>query len=67
MALKVKAHEKLQKIGTHAGKYRYIMMPELYTSLSEGHSVALPGLGTMRFCLRAKKVTALGATSCMGA
>ena len=32
---KVKAQEKLQKIGTHAGKYRYIMMPELYTSLSQ--------------------------------
>ena len=91
MALKVKAQEKLQKIGTHAGSYRYIMMPELYTSLSqekvikeaalrsgvskgimqacwdaagevikawatEGHSVALPGLGTMRFGLRAKSV-----------
>ena len=91
MALKVKAQEKLQKIGTHAGKYRYIMMPELYTSLSQdkvikeaalrsgvskgimqacwdaagevikawataGHSVALPGLGTMRFGLRAKSV-----------
>ena len=91
MALKVKAQEKLQKIGTHAGKYRYVMMPELYTSLSqdkvikeaalrsgvskgimqacwdaagevikawatEGHSVALPGLGTMRFGLRAKSV-----------
>ena len=35
MALKVKAQEKLQKIGTHAGKYRYIMMPELYTLLSQ--------------------------------
>ena len=91
MALKVKAQEKLQKIGTYAGTYRYIMMPELYTSLSqdqvikeaairsgvskgimqacwdaagevikawatEGHSVALPGLGTMRFGLRAKSV-----------
>ena len=91
MALKVKAQEKLQKIGTYAGKYRYIMMPELYTSLSqdkvikeaalrsgvskgimqacwdaagevikawatEGQSVALPGLGTMRFGLRAKSV-----------
>ena len=55
MALKVKAQEKLQKIGTYAGKYRYIMMPELYTS-TEGHSVALPGLGTMRFGLRAKSV-----------
>ena len=91
MALKVKAQEKLQKIGTYAGTYRFIMMPELYTSLSqdkvikeaalrsgvskgimqacwdaagevikawatEGHSVALPGLGTMRFGLRAKSV-----------
>jgi len=91
MALKVKAQEKLQKIGTHAGKYRYVMMPEIYTSLSqekvikeaamrsgvskgimqacwdaagevikawatESHSVALPGLGTMRFGLRAKSV-----------
>ena len=91
MALKVKAQEKLQKIGTYAGKYRYIMMPELYTSLSqdkvikeaalrsgvskgimqacwdaagevikawatEGHSVALPGLGSMRFGLRSKSV-----------
>ena len=81
----------MQKIGTHAGKYRYVMMPEIYTSLSqekvikeaamrsgvskgimqacwdaagevikawatEGHSVALPGLGTMRFGLRAKSV-----------
>ena len=91
MSLKVKAQEKLQKIGTYAGKYRYIMMPELYTSLSqekvikeaaqrsgvmegvmkacwdaagqvikawatEGHSVAIPGLGTMRFGLRSKAV-----------
>ena len=89
--LKVKAQEKLQKIGTYAGTYRYIMMPELYTALTqekvikeaalrsgvskgvmqacwdaagevikawatEGHSVALPGLGTMRFGLRAKSV-----------
>ena len=73
------------------GQYRYVMQPELYTSLSqtkvikeaalrsgvnrgvmqacwdaagevikawatEGHSVALPGLGTMRFGLRAKSV-----------
>jgi hypothetical protein len=32
---KVKANEKLQKIGTHAGTYRYIMMPELYTTLNQ--------------------------------
>ena len=91
MALKVKAQEKLQKIGKYEGTSRYIMMPELYTSLSqekvikeaamrsgvskgimqacwdaagevikawatEGHSVALPGLGTMRFGIRAKSV-----------
>lgn len=81
----------MQNIGKYAGKYRYVMMPELYTALTqdkvikeaalrsgvskgvmqacwdaagevikawatEGHSVALPGLGTMRFGLRAKSV-----------
>ena len=91
MALKVKATEQLIKIGTYAGTYRYVMLPELYTGLNqdkvikeaalrsgvsrgvmqacwdaagevikawatEGHSVALPGLGTMRFGLRAKSV-----------
>ena len=35
MALKVKAREKLQKIGAFAGEYRYVMMPELYTPLSQ--------------------------------
>jgi len=89
MALKVKAKEKLQKIGKYANSFRYVMMPELYSTLTqdkvikeaalrsgvnqgvmqacwdaagevikawatEGHSVALPGLGTMRFGLRAK-------------
>ncbi len=34
MELKVKAQEKMQKIGIYAGTYRYIMLPELYTSLS---------------------------------
>ena len=29
MALKVKAKEKLQKIGKYANSYRYVMMPEL--------------------------------------
>ena len=91
MALKVKAKEQLQNVGKYAGSFRYIMLPELYTSLAkekvikeaalrsginrgvmqacwdaagevikawatEGHSVALPGLGTMRFGLRAKSV-----------
>ena len=91
MALKVKAKEKLQKVGKYANTYRYVMMPELYSLLTqdkvireaalrsgvsqgvmqacwdaagevikawatEGHSVALPGLGTMRFGLRAYSV-----------
>ena len=91
MALKVKAKEQFQNIGKYAGQYRYVMMPELYTALTqvkvikeaalrsgvsrgvmqacwdaagevikawatEGYSVALPGLGTMRFGLRAKSV-----------
>ncbi len=91
MALKVKAVERLQKIGKYEGTYRYVMAPELYSSLdqakvireaalrsgvsrgvmqacwdaagevikawaTEGHSVALPGLGSMRFGLRAKSV-----------
>ena len=90
--MKVKAVERLVKFEKEAaGKYRYVMQPELYTSLAqekvikeaslrsgiskgamqacwdaagevikawatEGHSVALPGLGTMRFGLRAKAV-----------
>ena len=92
MALKVKAVERLLKFDKEkAGKYRYVMKPEMYSSLSqakvikeaalrsgvsqgvmkacwdaagevikawatEGHSVALPGLGTMRFGLRSKAV-----------
>ena len=31
----------MQKIGTYAGKYRYIMMPELYTSLSQEKAIKL--------------------------
>ena len=92
MALKVKAVEKNIKFKKDdPGVWRYVMQPELYTSLSqdkvireaalrsgvsrgvmqacwdaagevikawatEGHSVALPGLGTMRFGLRAASV-----------
>ena len=69
MALKVKAVERLLKFSNNPndpGVYRYVMKADLYTSLSqakvikawatEGHSVALPGLGTMRFGLRAKSV-----------
>ena len=91
MALKVKAKQKLQKVGKYADTYRFVLSPELYIPLAqnkviseaalrsgiskgvmqacwdaagevikawatEGHSVALPGLGTMRFGLRAKSV-----------
>ena len=90
--MKVKAVERLLKFDKEsAGKYRYVMKPEMYSSLdqkkvireaalrsgvsqgvmkacwdaagevikawaTEGHSVALPGLGTMRFGLRSKAV-----------
>ncbi len=89
--LKVKANEKKIKIGKYEGTYRYVMMPELYTTLNqqkvikeaalrsgvsrgvmqacwdaagevikawatEGHSVAIPGLGTTRFGLRSTSV-----------
>ena len=94
MALKVKAVEKLLKFTkdeNDPGVYRYVMKPEMYSSLTqakvireaalrsgvsqgvmkacwdaagevikawatEGHSVALPGLGSMRFGLRSKAV-----------
>ena len=94
MALKVKAVERLLKFTkdeNDPGVYRYVMKPEMYSSLNqakvikeaalrsgvsqgvmqacwdaagevikawatEGHSVALPGLGTMRFGLRSKSV-----------
>lgn len=91
MAIKIKAIERLQKIGKYADTYRYQMQPDLYSSLAqdkvireaalrsgvsegvmhacwdaagevikawatEGHSVALPGLGTMRFGLSAQTV-----------
>ena len=92
MPLRVKAVERLLKFDKEsAGKYRYVMKPEMYSTLSqakvikeaalrsgvsqgvmkacwdaagevikawatEGHSVALPGLGSMRFGLRSKSV-----------
>ena len=92
--MKVKAIEKKLKFTKNEndpGVWRYVMAPELYSSLNqkkvikeaalrsgvsqgvmqacwdaagevikawatEGHSVALPGLGTMRFGLRSKSV-----------
>ena len=35
MALKVKAKEQLIKVGKYAETYRYVMMPELYTALTQ--------------------------------
>ena len=92
--MKVKAVERLLKFTkdeNDPGVYRYVMKPEMYSSLNqtkvireaalrsgvsqgvmkacwdaagevikawatEGHAVALPGLGTMRFGLRSKTV-----------
>ena len=95
MALKVKAVERLLKFDKEKeGKYRYVLKPDLYTSLTqakvikeaalrsgvsrgvmqacwdaagevirtwatEGHSIPLPGLGTMRFGVRSKAVEKL--------
>ena len=94
MTMRVKAVEKKLKFTKNEndpGVWRYVMAPELYSSLAqkkvikeaalrsgvsqgvmqacwdaagevikawatEGHSVALPGLGTMRFGLRSKSV-----------
>ena len=92
MSLKVKAKEKLLKFSKNdEGIWRYVMVPDLYSSLNqekvireaalrsgvsegvmhacwdaagevikawatEGHSVAIPGLGSMRFGLSAKTV-----------
>ena len=92
MALKIKAKEKKLKFSKEGPEvYRYVMVPELYSTLdqdkvireaairsgvsegvmqacwkgagevikawaTEGHSVALPGLGNMRFGLSAKAV-----------
>ena len=35
MSLKVKAKERLFKVGKYAGTYRYVMLPELYSALSQ--------------------------------
>ena len=74
MALKIKAREKKLKFSQDGPEvYRYVMVPDLYSTLvmqacwkgagevikawaTEGHSVALPGLGNMRFGLSAKAV-----------
>ena len=91
MAIRVIAQRRVLKIGKNPGAKKFVMRPELYTSLTEkkvfaeaathsgisagvikaawdaagevirtwateGHSVPLPGLGTMRFGVRSKAV-----------
>ena len=91
MSIKIKAKERKIKLNETTEIWRYVMVPELYSQLTqekvireaalrsgvnqgvmqacwdaagsviqawatEGHSVALPGLGTMRFGLSAKAV-----------
>lgn len=87
--MKIKAQEKLIKVGKYSGTYRYVMRPETYSRMdedkvldeaaahsgiqrgllssawaaiavvvknwaTEGHSVPIPGLGTMRFSINSK-------------
>ena len=89
MAIRVIAQRRVLKIGKNPGAKKFVMRPELYTSLTEkkvfaeaathsgisagvikaawdaagevirtwateGHSVPMPGLGTMRFGVRSK-------------
>ena len=91
MAIRVIAQRRVLKIGKNPGAKKFVMRPELYTSLTEkkvfaeaathsgisagvikaawdaagevirtwateGHSIPLPGLGTMRFGVRSKAV-----------
>ena len=91
MAIRVIAQRRVVKIGKSPGAKKFVMRPELYTSLTEkkvfaeaathsgisagvikaawdaagevirtwateGHSVPMPGLGTMRFGVRSKAV-----------
>ena len=94
MAIRIIAQRRVLKIGKNPGVKKFVMRPELYTSLTEkkvfseaathsgisagvikaawdaagevirtwateGHSVPLPGLGTMRFSVRSKAVAEL--------
>ena len=94
MSIRVIAQRRVLKIGKNPGVKKFVMRPELYTSLTEkkvfseaathsgisagvikaawdaagevirtwateGHSVPLPGLGTMRFGVRSKAVEQL--------
>ena len=56
MSLKVKAKERLFKVGKYAGEYRYVMMPELYSALSQDKVIREAALrsgvseGVMKAC-----------------
>lgn len=89
--LKVKAVETKMQVGIHMGAFRFVLRPEMYSTLTEkkvveeaairsgvsrgvmqaawdalaavlqawateGHSVAVPGLGTMRFGIKGSSV-----------
>ena len=94
MGIKVIAQRRMLKIGNKPGSKKFVMRPDLYSSIqekkvfqeaathsgisagvikaawdaagevirtwaTEGHSVPLPGLGTMRFGVRSKAVESL--------
>ena len=73
MAIRVIAQRRVLKIGKNPGAKKFVMRPELgvikaawdaageviRTWATEGHSVPLPGLGTMRFGVRSKAVAEL--------
>ena len=56
MALKVKAKERKFKIGKYAGEWRYVMQPELYSSLTQSKVIREAALrsgvseGVMQAC-----------------
>ena len=56
MALKVKAKEREFKVGNFAGKFRYVMNPELYSALTQSKVIREPALrsgvseGVMKAC-----------------
>ena len=56
MSLKVKAKEREFKVGKYAGEYRYVMMPELYSALSQDKVIREAALrsgvseGVMKAC-----------------
>ena len=51
MALKVKAKEREMKIGKNPGVYRYVMLPELYSTLDQDKVISEAcDLSRLRYC-----------------